>query len=102
VNYSELYHPYSHHNVAIGNDKPLIVPSDLEEAQNQLQFVQKGFYSNETLTLINKYAPQTQNLLQKTDPRMNTQENFFRDGNQTVKMNSALMDEIYQNQKLRA
>jgi len=67
------------------------VPSDLSEAQNQLQFVQKGFYSKETLTLINKYAPQSQNLLLKTDPRINTQANFFKDANQTVKINAALM-----------
>ena len=36
VNYSELYHPYSHHNVATGNDKPLIMPSDLQDAQDRV------------------------------------------------------------------
>ena len=29
INYSELYHPLSHHNVACGNDQMHQMPSDL-------------------------------------------------------------------------
>ena len=63
VNYSELYHPLSLHNVACNRDRMLTVPSDLSEARDRLQFVQKGFYSKEALVSNNKYAVQSEGLL---------------------------------------
>ena len=34
ISYTELHHPMSHHNVAIGNDKPYTYPTDLQNARN--------------------------------------------------------------------
>ena len=39
VNYSELYHPMSHHNVACGNDKPHEMPSNLLTGQAKVELV---------------------------------------------------------------
>jgi hypothetical protein len=36
VNYSELYHPMSHHNVATGNSQIRQFPSDAVEASGNL------------------------------------------------------------------
>ena len=36
VNYSELYHPMSHHNVAIGSNQIRQFPSDSVEASGNL------------------------------------------------------------------
>jgi len=39
VNYSELYHPLSHHNVTCANERLNQLPSDLLKAQTQTQLV---------------------------------------------------------------
>lgn len=57
VNYGELYHPMSHHNVATGNDKPHVFPTDLYEARNNLEFVNNGFYNPEAVALKNAHPP---------------------------------------------
>ena len=55
MNYSELYHPLSHHNITTGNDKLYYVPSDIDNAKDNLQFLQKGFYAKEALAMGNAY-----------------------------------------------
>lgn len=39
INYSELHHPLSHHNVSINNEKLLVFPSDLLVARTNVEFV---------------------------------------------------------------
>lgn len=55
VNYSELHHPMSHHNVAIGNTRVNVLPTDLSQAGAAAELVQKGFYSKTALELKNAY-----------------------------------------------
>lgn len=56
VNYTEMHHPMSHHNVACGKDNPNVFPTDLEKARKEAVLVQKGFYSRETFELKNGYV----------------------------------------------
>lgn len=58
VNYTEMHHPMSHHNVACGKDQPNIFPTDLEKARKEAKLVQKGFYSKDTFELQNGYQSQ--------------------------------------------
>lgn len=55
INYSELYHPMSHHHVACGDDKAHSMPSELFQAQNKAKLVQNGFYDKEALELDGGY-----------------------------------------------
>jgi hypothetical protein len=49
INYSELYHPLSHHNVSIGNDRQHTFPTDLVEAKADQTLVRHGFYARNAL-----------------------------------------------------
>lgn len=55
-----------------------MVPSDLEQATKKLQFVQKGFYSNETLQAVGTYKTQKRDdFLNPNDPRAANNPSLF-------------------------
>jgi len=103
VNYSELYHPLSHHNVACGNDRLNQMPSDLLKAQTQTQLVQKGFYDKEPLELANKYehTKPASYTLRPLDHRLTENSNMLGEPNRAVVVNAELMAEIQQAQHQR-
>jgi hypothetical protein len=45
VNYSELHHPLSHHNVTVGNDRLYTFPTDLAEVRTDVRLEQYGYYA---------------------------------------------------------
>ena len=49
INYSELYHPMSHHHVSLGHNKVNVLPTDLDRARADAEMVQKGYYNKEAL-----------------------------------------------------
>jgi hypothetical protein len=53
VNYSEVHHPLSHHNVSIGNDRQHLFPTDLVGARSDTKLVQHGYYAKEALQVTN-------------------------------------------------
>jgi hypothetical protein len=53
VNYSELHHPMSHHNVSIGNDRLTTFPTDLVGARTDAKLVKNGYYAKEALQVTN-------------------------------------------------
>lgn len=53
VNYSELHHPLSHHNIAIGNDRQHTFPTDLVGTRAETRMVQNGFYAKDALKVTN-------------------------------------------------
>ena len=80
VNYSELYHPLSHHNVACGNDKAHTMPTDLLTSQNKAELVQKGFYDKNALELSEKYTQNDRpdaSRLRPLDPRFMENEHML-------------------------
>ena len=87
MNYSELYHPFSHHNVTIGNDKPYKIPTEVNLAADRLVFHQKGFYAAEALTMSKEttYKAAKDHMLNTADPRMALSKTFFSNPNHAVK-----------------
>lgn len=49
VNYSELHHPLSHHNISIGNDKQHAFPTELVDVRTETKLVQHGYYAKQAL-----------------------------------------------------
>jgi len=94
VNYSELYHPLSHHNTASGTGTLSMFPSDVNEAAGKLQFVQNGFYNKQALEMKNTYQPNSVGILRSLDTRLARNPTMLSRPNETVMVNQDLMAEI--------
>ena len=96
VNYSELYHPLSHHNVATGNDRLIQFPSDLEDARNRLQFGQNGFYAADSTSIHGAYPVKDAKgqILPPMDRRIAQGHNMLGAGNNNVQIDSDIFAEI--------
>lgn len=85
----------SHHNVATGNDKIRVFPSDLAAARNNLGFVEKGFYAKDAIEPANAYpAPPAMRTNQQLDPRLVNNPGMMGPENTLVRINNDLMAEI--------
>ena len=104
VNYTEMHHPMSHHNVACGKDNPNVFPTDLEKARKEAILVQKGFYSKETFELKNGYVSQQKpgRVLAPLDPRIAAENMLAQPNTSSVQVDSSLMEEIEHANHLRA
>ena len=93
----------SHHNVSCGADKLNTYPSDLLNARNQAELVQKGYYAKEALVLDKAY-PETQSgaVLRPLDPRLEKNNHMLGWPNEAVSVNEDLMAEIQKATNQRA
>jgi len=53
VNYSELHHPMSLHNISIGNVKLTVFPTNLVGARTDSKLIKHGYYAEEALQTVN-------------------------------------------------
>ena len=103
VNYSELHHPMSHHNIAIGNDRLTSFPTDLVGARTDAKLVRHGYYAKEALQVTNSLGKTAQDfeaiqkqpkMLNALDPRIEKHYDMLGQANNTVPVNYELLDDI--------
>lgn len=70
------------------------MPSDLSDARDTLQFIQKGYYSKEALVSTNGYPAVKDGLLNRGDSRFASNPGMYANANQCVKINPTIMEEI--------
>ena len=76
------------------------MPSDLLEAQQKAELVQKGFYDREPLELSHKYTGVPKHdptRLRPLDPRLAANDHMLGNPNAAVQVNQELMEEVLYN-----
>ena len=84
------------HNVTLNNQSNMqTYPSDLQNARNNAELVQKGFYAKEALKLEKGYPTKDPGaILRPLDPRLADNDHMLGWPNEAAGVNKDLMAEI--------
>ena len=111
VNYSELHHPLSHHNVATCNSVQHTFPTELVGTRANTKLVKHGFYAKEALKVTNSLGKTATDYeefdkqpkqLDQFDPRIEKHPDMLATSNNTAPVNRELIEDIEYSNQVRA